>query len=271
MSKPGAQAYYKSIVAMYAAWSVDFIKADDMARPYHQAEIEGLHKAILKSGRRTVLSLSPRPAPLEKVQSLRANAQMWRIEDDLWDNWQLLNKMAARIESWPTLVQPGHWPDADMLRLGHVGIRAECGNDRLSSLTHDEQRTMITMWTITRSPLMFSGDLATLDPFTRSLLSNSAVLEVNQHSTGNRLAYNTGNLRVWTANSIPGRGAQVTYIAIFNLGDEPASQQIPWSSLRLKAPTEGMRDLWSRDTVKAGLSLAIKLPPHACELYRLPI
>src|SRR5580698_2690574 len=49
MSKPGAQAYYDSIVAQYAEWGVDFIKADDMTRPYHQAEIEGLHRAIIKS------------------------------------------------------------------------------------------------------------------------------------------------------------------------------------------------------------------------------
>ena len=35
MSKPGAQAYYDSIVAQYAKWGVDFIKADDMSRPYH--------------------------------------------------------------------------------------------------------------------------------------------------------------------------------------------------------------------------------------------
>jgi hypothetical protein len=34
MTKPGAQAYYDSIVAQYAKWGVDFIKADDMGRPY---------------------------------------------------------------------------------------------------------------------------------------------------------------------------------------------------------------------------------------------
>jgi len=41
MSKPGAQAYYDSLVAQFARWGVDFIKADDMSRPYHDAEIEG--------------------------------------------------------------------------------------------------------------------------------------------------------------------------------------------------------------------------------------
>ena len=108
MTKPGAQAYYDSIVAQYAAWGVDFIKADDMSRPYHKAEIEGLHKAIVKSGRPIVLSLSPGPAPLGEVESLRANAQMWRIEDDLWDNWKSLRAMYDRAESWVPLRSEEH-------------------------------------------------------------------------------------------------------------------------------------------------------------------
>ena len=64
MSKPGAQAYYDSIVQLYASWGVDFIKADDMARPYHTDEIAALHQAILKSGRPIAAEsfAGPRPA-----------------------------------------------------------------------------------------------------------------------------------------------------------------------------------------------------------------
>jgi hypothetical protein len=189
MSKPGAQAYYDSIVAQYAKWGVDFIKADDMSRPYHKAEIAALHKAILKSGRPIVLSLSPGPAPLDEVEHLRANAQMWRIENDLWDNWKSVKAMYFRAEKWAPLVERGHWPDADMLPLGHIGIRAERGDDRLSLLSHDEQQTLMTFWSIFRSPLMFGGDLATLDSYTRSLLTNADLIAVNQDSTGNKVAY----------------------------------------------------------------------------------
>ena len=113
MSKAGAQAYYDSMVAQYAEWGVDFIKADDMSRPYHKEEIAGLHQAILHSGRPIVLSLSPGPAPLNELEHLRANAQMWRIEDDLWDNWNSLKAMYFRAESWAPSVITGHWPDAD--------------------------------------------------------------------------------------------------------------------------------------------------------------
>lgn len=67
MSKPGAQAYYDSIINLYASWGVDFVKCDDISRPYdnfQKAEIEALRKAINKSGRPIVLSLSPGATPI---------------------------------------------------------------------------------------------------------------------------------------------------------------------------------------------------------------
>ena len=264
MSKPGGQAYYDSLVAMYAGWGVDLIKADDMLRPYHDAEIEGLHKAIVHSGRPIVLSLSPGPVSVDKVEHLRANAEMWRIEDDLWDDWKPVKNMATRIENWWQLTEPGHWPDADMLPLGHIGIRAEKGNDRQSMLTHDEQRTLMTLWGIARSPLMFGGDLATLDTFTRSLLTNPAVLAVNQHGVGNRLAYKDKDLRVWTARTTSGRKS--TYIAILNLGDQAIKQELAWSSLGLENPNGPLRDTWTGTTFSAGQMLSVRLGPHASVL-----
>lgn len=264
MTKPGAQAYYDSLAAMYASWGVDFIKADDMLRPYHDAEIEALHKAIAHSGRAIVLSLSPGPAPVDKVTSLRANAQMWRIEDDLWDDWKSVKNMASRIENWWQLVEPGHWPDADMLPLGHIGIRAERGDDRQSRLTHDEQKTMMTLWGIARSPLMFGGDLATLDPFTRSLLTNTDVLAVNQHGIENKLAYKDKDLRIWTAQTT-NRGAS-NYIAILNLGDQPIEQDVPWSTIEITNPQKPLRDTWTGTTLPASGTLRIRLNPHASML-----
>ncbi len=267
MSKPGAQAYYDSIVAQYAAWGVDFIKADDMSRPYHKTEIEGLHKAILHSGRPIVLSLSPGPAPLAEVENLRTNAQMWRIEDDLWDNWGSVKNMNSRIEGWAKLVEPGHWPDADMLPLGRIGIRAENGDDRSSRLTHDEQRTLVTLWSVFRSPLMFGGDLPSLDAFTLTLLTNPALSALDQHTTGNQLALRDGDLRVWTAHTTT--GTPRTYVAVFNLGDAPLAMQLPWSRLGLSQPEGGVEDLWTGASTPSAAELPIQLAPHASLLYGL--
>ena len=265
MSKPGAQAYYDSIVALYAQWGVDFIKADDMSRPYHKAEMAALHRAIVNSGRPIVLSLSPGPAPLSEVEHLRANAQMWRIEDDLWDNWKSLKNMYFRTESWVPLVTAGHWPDADMLPLGHIGIRAERGDDRLSQLSHDEQKFLMTLWSIFRSPLMFGGDLPTLDPFTRSLLTNSEVLAVNQHSFNNKIVYKQGDLRVWTASA--GNGPD-QYVAVFNLSDAASPVHLTWGQLGMASTPQSTRELWTGTTASKPTAVNLTLPPHAVAIYR---
>lgn len=125
-SKEGAQEYYNSLFQLYAEWGVDFVKVDDIAasRLYHihNEEIELIRKAIDHSGRDMVLSLSPGPAPLEYAETLKLNANMWRMTDDFWDQWNLLYGMFERCEKWSEHSAPGHWPDCDMLPLGHIGI-----------------------------------------------------------------------------------------------------------------------------------------------------
>ncbi len=266
MSKPGAQAYYDSIVGLYASWGVDFIKADDMTSPYHKDEIAALHRAILKSGRPMVLSLSPGPAPLAEVDDLRANAELWRIEDDLWDDWKSVKAIYKDAASWVPLVSAGHWPDADMLPLGRIGIRAERGEDRNSRLSLDEQRTLMSLWAMLRSPLIFGGDLTSLDPFTHSLLTNSDVLEIDQHSSNTRVAYSKDDLHVWTAKGVlPG----VTYVALFNLSDSPSQAHIGWKQLGLVTSPASIRELWTGNTQHGSGAVNVGLAAHGVVLYRI--
>ncbi len=102
MRKPGAQAWYDSIFRLYASWGVDFVKMDDMSRPCdaHAPEIEAAHKAIAASGRPMILSLSPGETPLVRADHVRRHAQMWRISDDFWDEWPLLEAQFTRLENW---------------------------------------------------------------------------------------------------------------------------------------------------------------------------
>jgi len=150
---PAGQAYYNSLMDLYASWGVDFIKCDDIANSViyqgtHKAEVTALRKAIDQSGREMVLSLSPGPAPVVNGACFQRTANMWRITDDFWDDWSLLRNMFDRAEEWSAMSKPGTWPDCDMLPLGHIGIRSVDGpgGDRQTRFTHAEQRTMMTLW-----------------------------------------------------------------------------------------------------------------------------
>jgi len=267
MTKPGGQAYYDSIVKLYAQWGVDYVKADDMSSPYHGDEIAALSLAIRKCGRPIVLSLSPGPAPLKQAEDLKKHAQLWRISDDFWDNWESLKAQFPLCRAWAPHTVPGHWPDADMLPLGRIGIRAENGNDRHTNFTQDEQFTHITLWSIFRSPLMFGGDLPSNDAFTLSLLTNDEVLAVDQHSRENHELFANGNEVAWVASAPNSRDK---YLALFNLDDHAsATLGVKWTQLNLNGKC-AVRDLWQhKELGDSEGEASVEVRPHGARLLRI--
>lgn len=212
-TKPGAKEYYNSLLDLYASWGVDFIKVDDLSRPYHDGEIWLLRNAIDQCGRDIVLSLSPGMTPLAKWQSCQQNANMWRMMDDLWDSWSDVMKEFSLANSWNQYRISGSYPDCDILPFGRIRIT---NNDaRNSRLSHDEQQTVMTLWTIFRSPLFFGGDLTYNDSWTNELISNKDAIYVNQHSTDNRQVSNNGSAVIWTAKDSE---SDTRYAALFNTG-----------------------------------------------------
>jgi alpha-galactosidase len=273
-SKPAAQAYYDSIARLYASWDVDFIKVDCISsRPYKGDEIRMLSTALRKTGRPIVLSLSPGAAPIEKIDEMRKYANLWRISDDVWDLWhstvdypQGLGDQFPRIAKWAGLAQPGGWPDADMLPIGYLGPAPGWGTARETRMTHDEQRTLLTLWTIFRSPLMIGANLPKSDAWTTSLLTNPEVIAVDQHSKQNRPVISTSTTVVWVAQAESGSHL---YLAVFNLEDREQRAHHAWTDLGLTDAKYKLRDLWLRRDLDATESLTVTLPPHGCVLYRL--
>ncbi|WP_440962823.1 glycoside hydrolase family 27 protein [Massilia sp. GER05] len=265
MTKPGAQEYYNSVFKQYAEWGVDFVKMDDMSRPYERnwPEVEAAHKAIAASGRPIVLSLSPGEMDLRWANHVPHYAQMWRISDDFWDEWRLLNDQFQRLENWNPVMGANSWPDADMLPLGRLALGA-----RDTKFTPDEQQTLMSLWSIARSPLIMGGDLRHLDAKTLALLTNPEVLAVNQRSRDNRPHRADAGTRIWSARSADKRNLQ--YLALFNTSDAPTEIVFDLSRLDLGNRSVAVRDLWARhDQPAVRGALRITLAPHASSLFAL--
>jgi hypothetical protein len=263
MTKSGAQAYYDSVFRLLAAWGVDFVKMDDMSRPYdaHAPEIEAAHKAIAASGRPMILSLSPGETPVTRGEHVRRFAQMWRISDDFWDEWPLLEAQFTRLENWNPWRRPGGWPDADMLPLGRLAL-----GERHTKFTPDEQRTLMTLWSIARSPLIMGGDLRHLDDKTLALLTNREVLAVNQASTDNRPHFLADDVRIWSARPADGRGR---YVALFNTGKEAREVALPLRDMGLSG-RQPVRDLWEGAALPPITGrLTRRIPAHGAGLYQV--
>ncbi|MFB9660198.1 glycoside hydrolase family 27 protein [Glycomyces mayteni] len=261
-SHPGGQAYYDALARQFADWGVDYVKADDMIGPYWADEIEALRRAIDRSGRDMVLSLSPGVGlPIDHAEHLKAHSHLWRISGDLWDRWRDVDGQFDLLRDWAPHAGPGHWPDADMLPLGRMGLRAEVGEPRESLLTLDEQRTMLTLWCIARSPLMVGADLPSSSPETIELLTDPEVLASLRHPVGAREVWREGDLLAWASED----GA---FAALFNRGEADVELELPWSALGLAGP-ERVRDCWNRADLAAGDHLKVRLRPHGAALLRL--
>ena len=279
------QAYYDSMLKLYASWGVDFLKVDCIGdRPYRPTEIRQIAEAIRRTGRPIVLSLSPGPTQLDHAAEVAKFAQMWRISGDHWDVWSAPHKPGEsefpfglrdafdRLAEWAPLVKPGNWPDADMLPEGDLTPHPGWGDPRTSRYTQDEQRTEFTLWAIARAPLILGTNLTRLDPFTRSLITNKEVLAINQEAEEN--GQGLMPLQQGKTDSFPqrywyARMGSRHYLAVFNLQDEATVSDLPWLVFHLTDEPHAVYDIWNRKHVKRARTLHVELAPHGCALFRV--
>ena len=265
-SKEGAREYYNSVFALYAEWGVDFIKCDDIARelPHEEGELILLSECLHSCGRDMVLSLSPGPALLEKAELYKQISNMWRITDDFWDDWGALYNMLERCEKWSIHNGAWHYTDADMLPLG--AVRQDYSPDEKSKFTFEEQKTMMTLWSIFRSPLMIGSELTKLGDKELSLLTNKAITDMNKlsrhaHEVFRRKIPNT-EIVLWTACCA--NGGQ--YAAVFNIGENECTVDIPLSELEIYEPAS-ITDLWNGTKKDRTQSIKASLPAHGAAAY----
>jgi hypothetical protein len=177
-----------------------------------------------------------------------------------------------RIAQWNAHVKPGNWPDADMLPWGYLGPHPGLGKPRESRETHDEQRTELNLWAISRSPLILGANLTRLDDSTRSLLTNAAVLRMNQTLTSSH-PVDVSKLpgfekaRVWRG-SVSGPKHE-EYVAFFNLDDQPATLKVAWTQLDLPGAKHKARDLWTGKDIANSREVEVALPAHGSTVLQV--
>jgi hypothetical protein len=283
------QAYYDSMLKLYAGWGLDFIKVDCISdHPYRPTEIRQIAEAIKKTGRPIVLSLSPGPTQLEHAAEVAEMAQMWRISDDHWDGWTFPRNPNGGVwpygtreefdllAKWFTYAREGNWPDADMLPWGSLTPHPGWGEPRQSRLTHDEQQTEFTLWAIARAPLILGANLTKLDEFTKSLMNNQSILFMNQNVTYSHpvdltsLGAGFENARVWRATiNKPGARTYGEFFAFFNLDDKPVTLRVSWAQLGLEGKKHLAQNVWKEDGFKESKEVTVTLPAHGSTVYEI--
>lgn len=271
MTKSGAQEYVNSQVELYAEWGVDFLKLDGIGLPYLPDVVEAFDRARNTIDREIVLSVS---ACFHDYQNYRQHrkrhCEMWRVSEDLWDRWDHLEMMLYTLPRWQGDAGPGHWPDADMLPLGRIGIRQHPLNspDRMTRLTHPEQRAMMTLWCVAQCPLMVGAHLPSNDAWTHALLSNQEVIAVNQTGGNARELFKDchQSTSVWRCD-LPDHAYA---LAVFSF-DGKRARQVSVRHEEAGFPSRvHIRDLWSnQDLGVFEDTFTTEIEPHGAGLYKV--
>jgi alpha-galactosidase len=160
---------------------------------------------------------------------------------------------------------PGGWNDPDYILIGTVGdARNIAAPARLTSLTHEEQYSYMSMWSLMAAPLIFSGDMTRLDEFTLNVLCNSEVIDIDQDSLGKQgvLVRKSENEFILKKPLDDGSLA----VGLFNLTAEPRSMD--WKDLGL-TEKQTARDVWrQRDLGSFSDSFSATVLGHSVILVR---
>lgn len=266
MSNPGAQEYYNSCYQLWASWGIDFVKVDDISRPYHADEITAIRIAIEKTGRPIVLSLSPGTTPITARYHVQNNADMWRVSDDFWDSWPQLKAQFHLASQWMKYKKEGHWPDLDMLPIGVVATRCSYeGVGHQTNFNEDELETMMTLWCMFRSPLILGGDLLQLTPFEKDLVTNKTLLNIDQNGRNCREVFNKENTIIYFSEDSK---TNKKYLSFFNLSDTAATIHYPWKDLGFdRQPI--VKEVWSNESKDVDNEISGLVNPHGVLLFEI--
>jgi alpha-galactosidase len=225
----------------FAAWGFDYLKLD--WGPVEMPETKEMHQALRATGRDIVLSLSNNhiKSLFPIIGDVGPWAQSWRTTTDIRDVWsRVANDIGFVQDKWAPFCRPGHYNDADMLVVGHIGGWTP-NNLHASKLTPDEQFTHLSLWCLLTSPLLIGCDLEQVDDFTLGLLTNDEVLEIDQDSFCKQAVQVSGSdaAKVYSKPLDDGSLA----VGLFNTGTAELKVTAAWAELKLTGK-QRVRDLW---------------------------
>lgn len=269
----GAWQHEEQDAKSIADWGFDYLKYDwcgygSIAKKPTLAQMKEpyilMGRILRKQKRDIVYSLCQYGMGKVSTWGGSVGGNSWRTTGDIRDTWSSMSGLGFRQDRNADYAMPGQWNDPDMLVLGMVGWGPKLHATRL---TPNEQYTHMSLWCLLASPLLLGNDLAHMDDFTLSLLTNDEVLEVNQDPLGKqarRVSRKAGH-EVWSKPMADGSLA----VGLFNRDEVEGRVEVDWKPLGIEG-RQRVRDLWrQKDLGFFGTSFGAQVPRHGVVLLRI--
>ena len=269
----GSYGHEQQDADLYASWGIDYLKYDLCGlRPIMQQEApndkaeqmrimiaayDKMAKALKATGRPIVFSLCQYGWDAVWEWAPGVGGNLWRTTGDVQPNWSSIYAILSSQAGLAAYSGPGHWNDPDML---------EVGNGKLSLA---ENRAHFSMWAMLAAPLLAGNDLPNMKPEIQAILTNRAVIAVDQDKLGHQAQriYSDGEVEVWTRPLSGGAMA----VAVLNAGADRYSSHpfhLDLAKLGLHGAQKG-QDLWTGQEIKLSSSDPLEIASHDVLLVRI--
>jgi alpha-galactosidase len=275
--KPASFHYEETDAATFAEWGVDYLKYDFCFHPNGvdaMTSYARMGRALRSSGRDIVFSQCCWGHDECWTWARWTGGQLWRTTGDISDDWESIRSIGfeKQRELWP-YAGPSGWNDSDMLV---VGMRGK-GNPEVVRRSDDvgctdlEYQTHFALWCLQAAPLMMGCDVRSVDGEALAILSNEALIAVNQDPLGAqaRPIGSHRNIDIWVKPLADGSVA----VGFFHLGERAGGgTSVAWGSLGLPEVADcRVTELVSGEDrgVRSRYYDCGRLEPHGCEVVRI--
>lgn len=239
---------------LWASWGIDYLKYDncgDTQGKTGPVRYAAMRDALAASGRAILFAICNWGN--DSVGNWGpATGNSWRTTGDITATWSSVLSILDSQAAYTSASRPGAWNDPDMLEVGN-------------GLSDNESRAHFSLWALLNAPLIAGNDLRSMSAATKTILTNTDVIGVDQDwggVQGSRVS-GSGGLEVYKKPMSTGGVA----VVLLNRTSSTATISTTTSALGLSGSSFAVRDLWAHANSTSTGSLSASVPGHAAAMY----
>jgi alpha-galactosidase len=264
----GSYGHYRQDAATFASWGVDYVKLDWCYIPFRSyptmthLQVSRLlatqmGAALAATGRPILFDVNDTNPTLDSTWSwARPVANLWRATGDIGDTYASMVQHFVADVSLSRGARPGGWNDPDMLEVGNGGM------------TITEYRAQFSLWAELAAPLIAGNDLTRMSAATRGILTNRAVIAVDQNRLGRQGYAVSSQGGHWVLTKPLQSGDRA--VVLFNQTDSGAAIATTAGALGLpRAAGYTLRNLWTGGVTHSRGAISAWVPAHGVVMFRI--
>lgn len=260
----------------FASWGIDYLKYDYCGAPPDQETAKKRYKkmadALTNSGRDIVFGICEWGGREPWTWGASVGGNLWRMDGDIRDKWTADNDApgtpkggigildaGSKNAALAAYAGPGGWNDPDMLVVGLYGRKGPSGDLGGIGCTDIEYQSQMSLWCLMAAPLMISCDVNQMNKATKSILTNKAIIAIDQDRLGKQ-AIRKVNIDNWQVFIKPLENNAYA-VGILNSGSTARKYKVDLKDLGLEGKYQ-TSNVWTGETKKNQEKLSYNIEPH---------